>query len=327
MELPRGEADVIMTLLGSLSEIAAADRERLDRIPISSTTKDRMLSFFGGSSPVPADPSVRGLVGPNANERAMSAGPVEAHMQRNAHVNLNANQRVMSARSSEAQIQHVMYDNMRANQWVVSASPGEAHPWRADLEVPKYTHANLSASLSCSDDLTMAQHPRPPSSLPNATLAIAQERSSPFVSGQVNHSDPVMMDPWAGSIEMVNCQTGQMSLPNQGYSNAGDLGYHNLTGLQQYTQCGTQPQVSHLSSLSQPNQFGAAKRYLNIGEYGYQQENSYQGLSNQYGVALQSQYSAEPVPEHQSQAIPMAYRRDQNSVSSAAYRHNPQRFI
>jgi hypothetical protein len=49
-ELPEGEADVIMSLLGSMQAIGTADKKVLRSVPIDSRSKKYLLQFFGSMS-------------------------------------------------------------------------------------------------------------------------------------------------------------------------------------------------------------------------------------------------------------------------------------
>ena len=59
-DLPTGEADVLMSLLGTLGNIASADDEILDGVPIEERSKRALHAFFGseGNTQAPTPPQV-----------------------------------------------------------------------------------------------------------------------------------------------------------------------------------------------------------------------------------------------------------------------------
>ena len=50
-DIPRGDEDVLMSLLGTVLGISSADSDLLDTIPIDDITKDIVLTFFGKPLP------------------------------------------------------------------------------------------------------------------------------------------------------------------------------------------------------------------------------------------------------------------------------------
>ena len=53
-ELPPGEVDVLMSVLGSLSSIVTADPQQLEQLPLEARTKQLLTAFFGSTPCLPA---------------------------------------------------------------------------------------------------------------------------------------------------------------------------------------------------------------------------------------------------------------------------------